>query len=203
VLRSGDALGRFCEDLASDRPAPGGGTASAAAGAMAASLLSMVCCITLKSKKYEESWPEIGELRARAERLQKLLIRLAAEDAEAYDELSAAMRDARKSPGDDAARSRRADALEHAIDVPLRTAEACLEVLRMSSEVATKGVKSAASDVEVAELLARAGIDGALANVAINLPECDDGELASETKRKVDAIVEGRRRVQTSSADRL
>jgi formiminotetrahydrofolate cyclodeaminase len=203
VLKSVDDLRRFCDELASDDPSPGGGSASAAAGAMGAALLSMVCGITLKNRRYEPSWPELEELRSRTKTLVVNLIDLAARDAEAYDGLLSATRALRASSAGGDAQSRRAKAVETAIRVPLETADACMEVLRLSQDVAAKGTRSASSDVNVATLLASAGVDGALANVEINLPDCDDDELLSETKRRVAAILDAKRRIETSFAERL
>jgi len=188
VLKSAKGLRSFCDELASAEPSPGGGTAAAAAGAMAASLLSMVCGITLRSKKHQENWPKLATMKEEADSLSAVLLALAADDALAYDEVVGASRAKRDAPHDGAAKAAYDAAVRRAMEVPMSTAEACIKVLRLSGFVSSLGTKSASSDVEVARRLAGAGTDGAIANVLINLPYCGDGALASDTRHKTDRL---------------
>ncbi len=188
-----DGLKAFCDELASDEPSPGGGTAAAAAGAMSASLLSMVCGITLKSRKHEKDWPRLAALKAQTDELAALLLKAAGADATSYQEVVRAARARRGSPDDQRAVDAYDDAMKKAIEVPASTAEMCVRALELAREVASVGIKSASSDIEVAELLAAAGVEGALANIMINLPYCADksysaraGERAAELRRRKD-----------------
>lgn len=183
-----DGLKAFCDDLASDAPSPGGGTASAAAGAMAASLLSMVCGITLKSKKHEPDWGRLSSLRRRADEMSSQLLECAELDASTYLLVVSSARSKRESPEDMKAAAEYDEAVRKATEVPARTAELCVAVLRLAEEVSMIGTKSAASDVEVARLLAAAGVDGAVANVRINLPYCADEEFRSRAKERADRL---------------
>lgn len=194
VLRSAQGLQEFCRDLASPEPSPGGGTAAAAAGAIAASLLTMVCGITLKSKKHEQSWDRLEVLRRGSEGLSSRLLSLAAADASAYDRMVEAGRAERQRPDDTGAVAAYAEAIKRATEAPMSTAEACVDVLRLAKEVDALGTKSASSDVEVAEHLASAGAKGALANVRINLPYCREGsfvELARANIMRVERELDG------------
>ena len=56
------AVRDFSAALASDAPAPGGGSASAAAGAMGAALLGMVCRLTIGKEKYRDAWEELERI---------------------------------------------------------------------------------------------------------------------------------------------
>lgn len=188
MLRSSDGLRAFCDDLASPEPSPGGGTASAAAGAMAASLLSMVCGITLKSKRHEQDWPRLAALKADADGLASRLVGLAGEDAAAYDAIVESARARRKAPGDHAAEEAYGAAVRRAMEVPMSTAEACVRVLALSQAVASSGTRSASSDVEVARLLAGAGVEGAVANVLVNLPSCEDAAFGSAAKARAEGL---------------
>ncbi len=188
-LRSADGLRAFCEDLGSALPSPGGGTAAAAAGAMAASLLSMVCGITLKSRKHEGNWPRLGALQSEAVSLTSELLRLAEDDALAYDRVVDASRAKRLAPEDGTAQTEYESAVRNATEVPMATADACVRVLRLSSEVARLGTRSAASDVEVARRLAGAGVDGAVANIRINLPYCVDTGFAADAVEAAGRLV--------------
>jgi len=193
VLTSAKGLRAFCDELASAEPSPGGGTAAAAAGAMAASLLSMVCGITLKNKKHEGNWSKLAVLKEESDALSSLLLRLAADDALAYDKVVETTRAKRTAPADGKAVTAYADAVRVAMEVPMSTAEACVKVLRLSENVASTGTKSASSDIEVARRLAGAGVDGALANVLINLPYCMDASFASTAKGKAEELRRERR----------
>lgn len=181
-------LEAFCKDLASDQPAPGGGSASAAAGAMAASLLSMVCGVTLKSKKHEPNWPELAALRRKADSMAGMLLRRVDEDSMAYEMLVLHSRNKRNNPGDVEAAATYDKAVKLAMGVPTMTAKSCVDVLRLAEEVAALGTKSASSDIEVARLLAAAGVEGAVANVLINLPYCDDQNHVSRARETVEAL---------------
>lgn len=178
----------FCEELASAEPAPGGGTAAAAAGAMAASLLSMVCGITLKNVKHETNWPKLELLKRRADQSTQLLLRSADLDEVAYRLVVKTARTKRGTPDSEKAERAYQEAVRMAITTPMSTAEQCVGVLKLSHEVASVGTRSASSDVEVARLLAAAGADGALANVMINLPSCSDASFSSAMTEKVEAL---------------
>jgi formiminotetrahydrofolate cyclodeaminase len=188
VLKSVKGLEAFCKDLASDEPAPGGGSASAAAGAMAASLLSMVCGVTLKSKKHEANWPRLTALLGRAQVLADRLLRNVEADSLAYQSIVACSRAKRAAPGDGKAAAAYEGAVRSAMEVPASTAEACIEVLRLAQEVAAVGTKSASSDIEVARLLAAAGVDGAVANIMVNLPYCSDQAYVARAKDTADEL---------------
>lgn len=186
-LRDLEGLRRFCAELSNDQPSPGGGSASAASGAMAASLLAMVCGITAKSKKHEVHKEELERLRSTLVSNTNDLLALVQEDAKAYDfVVEAARKKAEdKSPSSADAFDR---ALEHAAEVPLKTAKACFEVLAHATRVAEIGKKSAASDVGVAILLAEAGLRGALMNVRINIAGMADQSSADTTQANADAL---------------
>ncbi|UCE81226.1 MAG: cyclodeaminase/cyclohydrolase family protein [Methanobacteriota archaeon] len=184
MLKDVKGLSDFCAELSSSEPSPGGGTASASAGAMAASLLAMVCQITRKNKKHEEHWQELEMMTDSLLTLRDELMRLAMEDARAYDVLVEAMR-RRKMEDTHEAENAVKDALGGAIEVPQKTSRACARILEMSSRVAEIGVRSAYSDVAVAIHLAEAGVKGALVNVAVNLEDYEDLEYVEEMKRDV------------------
>ena len=192
-----DGLKAFCDDLASDRPSPGGGTAAAAAGAMSASLLSMVCGITLKSRKHEQNWPALADLKSQADELAALLLKSAEADAASYDAVVRTARAKRESPDDRRAEAAYDEAVQKAIEVPASTAEMCVKALELAREVASVGTRSAASDIEVARLLAAAGAEGAVANIMINLPYCRDATYSSRARERAEAL---RRRKERGSA---
>jgi formiminotetrahydrofolate cyclodeaminase len=192
-LRNLEALRSLCLELSSDAPSPGGGTASAAAGAMGASLLAMVCGITAKSKRHEPNRERLDALKVRLFAMRDDLIDLAKEDARAYDLVIEAVRKSREHQGKESGMAAQ-DALRFAADIPMKTAAKCVDVLEASVGVAELGKRSAVSDVGVAILLAEAGFKGASMNVRTNLRDLQDstfvksagGKLASYDKRVKD-----------------
>lgn len=166
---------RFVDEVSSDSPAPGGGSVAALAGSLSAALSAMVANLTVGKKGYEAAWRDLIEAGVRAQYLKDQLARAVDEDTEAFNGVMAAMRLPKSSPEQQAAR---AQALEEgyqaAARVPLQTAKSCLEAMRLAMEVAVKGNVNSASDAGVAALMARAGVEGAVLNVLINLGSVKD-----------------------------
>ena len=173
------SVSEFAGSLASDAPAPGGGSASAAAGAFGASLLEMVVRLTLGKEKYRASWGDLEPLADRLHEARRRLLELVDEDTKAFDAVVAARRLPKESDSDKAARQRGIDAANVlAATVPMQTAFFAHEGLKVAPLVFEKGNPNAASDAWVAALLLHGAALGALANVRINLPGVSDPELA-------------------------
>ncbi|HET7451768.1 MAG TPA: cyclodeaminase/cyclohydrolase family protein, partial [Thermoanaerobaculia bacterium] len=120
----------FREALASDAPTPGGGTASAAAGAMGASLLTMVLALTLPKEKFAAVADELRPIAAEAERAAERLEQLMNEDAASFDAMVAARRLPKESEDEKAARAAAmAGAALHAAQVPMETARCAATLL--------------------------------------------------------------------------
>jgi formiminotetrahydrofolate cyclodeaminase len=128
--------------------------------------------------------------RAAASRLQSLVD----EDAAAFDAVMAAYRLPKATDEEKAARKHAiAAANTRATEVPLQTAEWCLQVLGAAAEAAACGNPSAASDARTAAAVALAGLLGALENVRINL-RADDPASAPLLARAGGLWTEGRAR---------
>jgi formiminotetrahydrofolate cyclodeaminase len=163
-------VGSFLAVLDPADTTTGGGTASALAGAMAAALVAMVARLPapLERPGPEEFFRELG---AEAEALSSTLLGGAAEDAAAFSVLRAAYRLPKRTPEEQAERSRAVQqAVLRAAQVPLDNAERCQRVLEMCAALTGRSNPSAASDLECAAHLGRAGLLGCLANVEVNLP---------------------------------
>jgi methenyltetrahydrofolate cyclohydrolase len=174
-------LRTLIQRLASRDPVPGGGSASAIAGAMGAALVGMVIELTSGRPGSESHEVALGELKASAARRHAQLLDLSQRDAEAY----AAVVRARRLPKDtDAERQARREALDLAIhaaaDIPLTTAHAALGVLQDAAAVAPIGNVNAVSDAGVAALLAWTALRGAILNVRINLPYLAAGDALGD-----------------------
>lgn len=173
------AVRDFSAALASDAPAPGGGSASAAAGAMGAALLGMVCRLTLGKEKYRDAWEELERVAATMDLNRDTLLGLVDEDTRAYDAIVAARKLPKETPEEKAVRRKAIDeATLLATTVPMQTAFFSMEALAKAPLVLEKGNPNCASDAFVATLLLSAAVEGAIANVRINLPGISDAGLA-------------------------
>jgi len=181
---------RFLDEVSSDSPAPGGGSVAALAGSLSAGLSAMVANLTVGKKGYEKDWHELSDLAERAQSLKDQLARAVDDDTEAFNGVMAAMRLPKGTPEQQAARD---EALESgyqaAARVPLQTARACLEALRISLQVAQQGNVNSASDAGVAALMARAGVEGAALNVLINLGSVKDAAFRDECVSGAESLV--------------
>ena len=167
----------FMEQLSSPSPVPGGGSVAAIECALAAALLAMVSNLTMGRKRYADAQTRISEILPEVVALRNRASELADEDAEAYGRVSRVMEMPRGTDEEKAARrARLQDALKDAIHPPLQTMQLAGRVIELSAELAKIGNPSAISDVGSAAAAARAGFDGALLNVEINLAAIDDGE---------------------------
>jgi methenyltetrahydrofolate cyclohydrolase len=187
---AGLSLGEFSERLASGEPVPGGGSASAIAASLAASLLAMVARLSLDRPKYE-SYRETNERAlALAESARLRLLQLADDDAAAYGAFSAALKMPRESDEERAARD---EALQEgargAAEVPLAMVEECARLLDEIDSVAGRSNLNAASDLEVAARLCAAAARGAAANVMVNLPHVGDQRFAGGATARVENLL--------------
>ena len=183
----------FLARLATDDPVPGGGSASALAGAMAAALVHMVVELTTGRPAAAEHEERLTEIRLAAAGIQSELLSLAHADAVAYASVVTARRLPKETDGDREARRVQLDAaVREATRTPLSIARRAAEVLALAEELAPIGNRNAVSDVGVAGLLAGAAIRGAAMNVEINLPSLPEGEpLRAEARGELDALVSG------------
>jgi methenyltetrahydrofolate cyclohydrolase len=183
----------FLDELASDAPAPGGGSVAAISGALGAALISMVCNLTLGKKGYDEVQGDIQDLVAQSEALRAELTNLLEEDVKAYTGYSVA---AKMPRGTDEERAERATvmqaALKTATDVPLSIAEAAVKVMDLCMPAAEKGNKWAVSDAGVAVLMAEAALRSAALNVLINLGSLKDEAFVADRRAKLEALLEGK-----------
>ena len=168
--------------LSSSDPVPGGGSAAALAGAMGASLVSMVAALTAGRAEYAEAGDAAREIGEAASSLRDELIELTQRDSDAYQAVVTARRLPRETDEQRLARARAmSSAIVQAAEVPLRTARVAREALELAGRIAPIGNRNAVSDAGVAALLSAAAIRGAILNVRINLPYLpEDAPIGAE-----------------------
>jgi len=185
------SVAEFCASLASADPTPGGGTASAAAGAMGASLVSMVLALTLDKEKFAAVAGELRPIAGEAASASSRLAELMNEDAASFDAMVAARRLPKETEDQKAARSAAMEsAARHAAEVPMETARCATMLLSRVPMLAEKGNPNAASDAGVAALLLAAAAEGALLNVGINLGSIKDAAFVQAMEKETARISE-------------
>ena len=181
----------FLEELSSSAPAPGGGSVAALSGALGASLVSMVCNLTIGKKKYADVQEDIASLLEQSKELRLRLADLLEEDVQVFTRVSQAMKMPRDTEEQKAARTATMqEELKAATDVPMRVAEACVSVMDLCRPAAEKGNVNAVSDAGVAILMAEAGLRGAALNVLINLGWIKDKAFVEANQARLDALLE-------------
>lgn len=177
----------FYNDVASASPAPGGGSVAAAAGSLGAALTSMVSRLTVSKKKYKDVHDEISAILGRSEPLRQELFDLIVKDKEAFERVMAAFQLPKDTEVEVKKRAVQIeDATKGAALVPLKVAEKALEVLSLAKVVAEKGNANSITDVGVGALMAKAGMDGAILNVRINLRGLTDRDFVSKLSIEID-----------------
>jgi formiminotetrahydrofolate cyclodeaminase len=199
----------FIEELASNSPAPGGGSVAALAGSLSAALTSMVAQLTAnQSGASEQERERMRQVLDQAPSLMHSLGKHVDEDTAAFNRVMDAYR-MPKGTGDEREQRSRSiqQALQAAAEHPLRVAGECLQLLDCCRAAVQYGNPNALSDAGVAVLMAHSGVVGALLNVTINLggikdPECRE-RMQAEKDRIAKAADELRREIMETLSARL
>ena len=181
----------FSALLASDAPAPGGGSAAALSGALGAALTAMVANLTRSKKKYEQYAPFAAEIESKIDALRERLLAVMDRDTEAFLAVSAAFALPKGTDGEKSARSAAIQAaLKGCTETPMTMMRLCCEALELTEALLQHGYNdSAASDLGVAALSLRAGIQGAWLNVLINLGSIRDADFAAACRAEGEALL--------------
>jgi glutamate formiminotransferase len=179
----------FIEQLAAPTATPGGGSAAAAVGAMAAALGSMVAGMSRGKKAYLQHEQALSSALARLAQLREELKAAIDADAESYNQVMAAYKQAKTSAD---AENLIETALKGATTVPLETAEKAREVAEIVGSLGPITNPNMSSDLTVASSLAQAAIRGALSNVEINLASLKDAGFTTLVRSKVERLLDRR-----------
>lgn len=188
------SLKEYVEAVLSKEPTPGGGSVSALAGSLGAALTTMVGNLTIGRKIYEELDAEtkelmdknFKELHTSIERLNSIID----EDTKAFDKVMEAFKMPKETEEEKKARSEAIqEGYKVALEVPLRCAEECFNVLKLQNVFANYGNVNAITDVGVGALLAAVGLEGAILNVKINLQSIKDEEFRNKIQEKIDNLM--------------
>jgi glutamate formiminotransferase/formiminotetrahydrofolate cyclodeaminase len=190
-LRAG--IEPFIEQLAAPTATPGGGSAAAASGAMAAGLAGMVASMSRGKKAYLQYESQLSEAIAQLNMLREELKAAIDADAESYNEVRKAYKAAKESADGG---KLIATALRQATSVPLGVAEKVVEVCRIAKELKPITNPNMGSDLTTAVALANAALEGSLANVEINLDSLEqeptfDKSFVTQTRSRAETLKTG------------
>jgi glutamate formiminotransferase/formiminotetrahydrofolate cyclodeaminase len=180
----------FVDEVSRDTPAPGGGSIAALAGALGSALASMVVNLSVGKGEFDSQYADLCELAEKAQTIKDELVRAIDADTEAFNEVIAGMRMAKDTAEQQELRSQVIRAgYKSAAEVPLNTAKLCRQVLDLCRAAADVGNQAVMSDAGVGALMAYAGVQGAIHNVRINLPNTKDETFISAMESQLGALL--------------
>ena len=183
-------VNEFVDLMASDEPAPGGGSAAALEGALGAALTAMVCALTVGKKKYADVQELAIESQKKGNELKAQFVDVIDRDTEAFNAVSAVFAMPKDTDEEKAARkAAMQEALKGCTKTPLEVMEVTYQTLLIIKEMLGGYNTSAASDFGCAALSLKAGIQGAWLNVLINIGGVNDEAFVSEARGKGEAIL--------------
>ena len=177
----------FLDVLASDSPAPGGGSVAALCASMGAALVSMVANLTIGKEKYKESWQLMEDVVGKSESLRFQFIDLMNKDTESFNVFMAALKMPKATEDEKCSRKKAmGEASKLATEIPLLTLESCVEMAELAYLAAKNGNTNTISDAGSAALIAEAAGRAAAYNVKINLPGVTDESFAADFKARME-----------------
>ena len=180
----------FVNLMASDAPAPGGGSAAALEGALGAALTAMVCALTVGKKKYADVQELAVESQKKAENLKARFVDVMDRDTEAFNAVSAVFAMPKDTDEQKAARkAAMQEALKSCTTTPFEMLQLACETLELTRSLVGRLNASAASDLGCSALSLRAAIQGAWLNVLINISGIADEAFAAEYRKNGEALL--------------
>jgi formiminotetrahydrofolate cyclodeaminase len=180
----------FLDELASNSPAPGGGSVAALAGALGSALTAMVCNLTIGKKKYADVDAEMRKVLDQAEDLLARFTELVDKDTDAFNKVMEAYGLPKDSESQKALRTAAIQgATKEAALVPLEVMKHVIDALALTKVVAERGNASSVSDAGVSALLLHAACEAAALNVRINLTGITDTDFVGWKAEELDSLL--------------
>ena len=175
----------FCDETASESPAPGGGSVSAYMGALAASLGTMVANLTGGKAAYDDEWEKFSDIAVKGQALKTELLHLVDEDTNAFNKIMNAFGLPKKTDEEKAARTAAIqEATKFATEVPFHTMQKSFEAFEVCRAMVEWGNPASVTDGGVGALAARSAVMGAHLNVKINASSLKDEAFKNDILTK-------------------
>lgn len=185
------SISNFLEELSSNSPAPGGGTASALMGAIGIALLCMVCNLTIGKEKFKEKEPEAKEILDKAKILLEDFEDLMDEDTEAFKKVAEALKLPKNTREDKEKRSEALQkALKEAAEVPFKIMKKVKEASTLLQNALSNTNPSAVTDLGVSALALKCALLGAWLNVKINMNSIKDDRFNISLQKEMDKLLD-------------
>ncbi len=180
----------FADETASESPAPGGGSIAAYAGALGASLATMVANLSSHKRGWDERWAFFSEWAEKGQAIKDELIYLVDEDTRAFNRIMDAFGLPKSNDAEKAARHAAIqEASKYAMEIPARVMQRSFDAFELIQAMAQEGNPNSVSDAGVGALCARAAVYGAYLNVRINAAGVEDKEYTKEKLNWADQLL--------------
>lgn len=177
----------FIEELASDSPAPGGGSIAALSAAQTAGLFAMVCALTVGNKKYADAKEEMEGYIPELKEYEKFFIDAIDHDANSFNGVIAAFKMPKETDEEKAARKEAIQTeYKNAANVPFSTGMKAMELIKYAEPLIVRGNQNAITDVGAGLHCLRSAVVVAFYNVKINLGSIKDEAYVAEKCREMD-----------------
>ncbi len=192
-------LAAYIDDLAAKSPVPGGGSAAAVSGALAAALIGMVARYTAGKKGYERCFAEIDGIIDSSDKFKRMFLELSDRDMEVYGRLRDMLKD--KGAGGDALTK----AYVEAAEIPLKMCWAAEQCIRLCERLLECGNKNLIADTATAAIMSASAFESAKYNVLVNLAMIEGIEFDRDTRAELavleKSVVKARHTVDKSSKE--
>lgn len=180
---------KYLDDLAGRQATPGGGSAAALAGALAAGLLSMVANYTLGSPKYKDVEEEVSGYLKESEGLRLRFMELVDLDVTNYDKVYQAQKLPKETPEEkNVRREKIREAVKEAAVVPIEICQLSYRALKLCEVMLDKTNINLVSDLAVSGALLEGGFKATLINVEINVSGLDDTNFIVEVRKMLEPM---------------
>ena len=184
------SLKAFANETASDSPAPGGGSIAAYAGALGASLATMVANLSANKRGWDARLEEFSTWAVKGQQLKDELLALVDEDTLAFDAIMNAFGLPKDTAEEKAARKQAIqNATKYAVEIPYKTMQKAFEVFEIADAMVQHGNPNSVTDAGVGALCARTAVYGAWMNVQINLSGIEDQNFKVEMTNKANDLL--------------
>jgi len=179
----------FMHETASESPAPGGGSVSAAVGAFGAALGTMVANLSAHKRGWDDRWEEFSAWAEKGKKYHDELLKCVDEDTEAFNKIMAAFGLPKSNEQEKAERKQAIqNATKNAMEVPLKVMQLAHDSLEVMQAMAETGNPNSVSDAGVGALCARTAVEGAYLNVKINASGCNDKKYVKEISKRAESL---------------